>query len=84
MLGASKAEQHFKPGEAVPESGVYTVVHEKHRQKHSATIFKGEHFPQCAHCGKNVRFVLLRRSTPISDDIDFKQASEAASRQDPV
>ena len=84
MQGTSRAEQSFKPGETVSESGVYTVVHDGHRQKHSATIFKGEKFPQCARCGDNVRFVLLRPSTLISEDVDFKQDPDAPPGQAPV
>jgi hypothetical protein len=75
MQGASKAEQVFQPGELVPESGVYTVVHNHHRERHSATIFQGDHFPQCARCGKGVRFVLSRPAALISEDADFRQAS---------
>jgi hypothetical protein len=82
MQSASKAEQLFRPGEDVPESGVYTVVHEGHRQRHSATIFKGERFPLCARCGKQVRFVLLRRSSLIADDIDFQQGTDTGARPD--
>lgn len=75
MQGAPKAEQVFQPGEAVPESGVYTVVHGHHRQRHSATIFKGGRFPQCARCGGAVRFVLARSAVLISEDADFKRSS---------
>jgi len=80
MQGTSKAEQSFKPGDAVTESGVYTVVHDRHRQKHSATIFKGHKFPLCARCGEKVRFLLLRPSALISEDIDFKQGSDTAGQ----
>ncbi len=80
MQSASKAEQQFKPGEDVPESGVYTVVHEGHRQRHTATIFKGERFPLCARCGRLVRFVLVRRSSLISHDIDFQQGADTGAR----
>jgi hypothetical protein len=82
MQGTSKAEQVFQPGELAPVSGVYGVVHERHRQKHSATVFKGERFPQCLRCGKAVRFILLRPSTPISEDVDFRKASEEPSSQE--
>ena len=75
MQGASKAEQVFQPGEVVPESGVYTVVHKDHRQRHSATIFKGDRFPQCARCGNGVRFMLARPAILISEDLDFTQLS---------
>lgn len=71
MQGASQAEQVYKPGDEVPESGVYTVRHHLHRENHSATIFKGERFPGCLHCGTEVRFVLARRATRILEDADF-------------
>ena len=73
MQGAAKGEEVFQPGDLVPESGVYTVVHDHHRQEHSATIFKGRHFPQCARCGDKVRFMLVQRATLILEDVDFKQ-----------
>ena len=73
MQGAPKAEQVFQPGDVVPESGVYTVVHDQHRQRHTATIFQGDRFPQCARCGKSVRFLLARSAALISEDVDFQQ-----------
>jgi hypothetical protein len=75
MQGASQAEQAYKPGDEVPESGVYTVRHRLHRENHSATIFKGERFPSCVHCGTEVRFVLARRATRILEDADFQAGS---------
>jgi len=75
MQGASKAEQHFQPGETVPESGVYTVLHYQHRQQHPATIFKGDRFPRCTRCGTAVRFELARSAALISEDGDFKPSS---------
>lgn len=72
MQGASQAEQLYKPGDEVPESGVYTVRHHLHRENHSATIFKGERFPICLHCGTEVRFVLARRAARILEDADFQ------------
>ncbi|HEY6971296.1 MAG TPA: hypothetical protein VJA94_18950 [Candidatus Angelobacter sp.] len=82
MQGASKAEQVFQPGEVVPESGVYTVMHAEHRQRHWATIFKGDRFPQCARCGKGVRFMLARPAILISEDLDFTQSSTAPGSED--
>lgn len=76
MQGATKGEPVFQPGDLVPESGVYTVVHNQHRQRHTATIFKGRHFPQCARCGDRVRFLLLQRATLILEDVDFRQLTD--------
>jgi hypothetical protein len=73
MQGTSKAEKRFRPGEEVPESGVYAVLHHNHRPKHVATIFKGERFPFCAHCKKDVRFLLMHPANVISEDGDFNK-----------
>jgi hypothetical protein len=75
MQGASKAEQVFKAGEVAPVSGVYTVVHESHRQNHLATLFQGERFPACARCQGKVRFILSRMARLVSEDNDFKRGS---------
>lgn len=84
MQGTSKAEQIFQPGDEVPESGVYTVVHERHRERHPATIFQGSRFPQCARCGKAVRFMLARPAALISDDTDFQQSSTTKADRPPA
>ncbi|MCI0348606.1 MAG: hypothetical protein L0Z53_04200 [Acidobacteriales bacterium] len=65
------AEQAFKPGESVPQSGLYLVQHAGHRADHEATLFQGEQFPACAQCDLAVRFTLLRAVGPISSDSDF-------------
>lgn len=73
MQGATKGEQVFQPGDLVPESGIYTVVHDHHRQRHTATIFKGRKFPACARCGDKVRFMLSQPATLVNEDVDFNQ-----------
>ena len=72
MQGTSQAGQVYKPGDEVPETGVYTVHHHLHRENHSATIFRGERFPACSRCGSAVRFVLARRASRILEDADFQ------------
>lgn len=67
------AEQVFKPGDDVPQSGLYLVLHEKHRPDHEATLFQGEQFPACAQCDVAVRFRLLRAATPVADGSDFRR-----------
>ena len=67
------AEQVFKPGENVPQSGLYLVLHENHRADHEATLFQGEQFPACAQCDIAVRFRLLRAATPAGDDSNFRK-----------
>lgn len=66
------AEQIYKPGEAVPKAGLYLVLHHEHRKNHEVTLFMGEQFPLCRHCGEKVRFQLLLTATHIGEDADFK------------
>jgi CheY-like chemotaxis protein len=49
-------ESRYKPGDAVPESGVYRVLHTRHRAPHESTLREGETFPACKKCGSDVRF----------------------------
>lgn len=65
------AEKEFRPGERIPESGVFQVVHRQHRPTHEATLVAGKAFPACARCGTEVRFRLLRDASPIEKDPDF-------------
>ncbi|HEV3039397.1 MAG TPA: hypothetical protein VHA33_16595 [Candidatus Angelobacter sp.] len=72
MQGATQTEEVYQPGDIAPESGVYAVVHDKHRERHLATIFKGMRFPHCGQCKERVRFTLSRPAAPISEDADFR------------
>lgn len=70
----------FKPGELVPENGVYGVDHDSHGLFHQATLAKNALFPKCRSCGSEVRFRLLRASklgltvaplsTSVFEDLD--------------
>ena len=50
----------FKPGERVPESGVYCIQHKSHRLMHMLTLAAGSRFPRCKRCGDAVSFTLVR------------------------
>ncbi len=67
------AEDDHKPGEPVPETGVYRVMHQVHRAEHHATLFRGEQFPRCGRCGDEVRFRLVGKAAAIGDDSDFRK-----------
>lgn len=67
------AEKEFRPGDSIPDSGVYVVVHKDHRNDHEAVLVAGNKFPACAHCGPGVRFRLLRNAGSIEKDPDFRQ-----------
>lgn len=49
-------ESRYKPGQVVPETGVYRVLHSRHRSPHESTLKEGERFPACKVCGYDVRF----------------------------
>jgi hypothetical protein len=51
----------FKPGQVVPESGLYCIEHDAHRLMHMITLGANIRFPRCKRCGDAVRFTLLRK-----------------------
>lgn len=53
-------KKKYRPGELVPESGVYRVIHASHRLMHEATLLGAEKFPICKQCRMAVRFELRR------------------------
>jgi hypothetical protein len=55
------ADELFHPGILVPESGVYQVLHYRHRLYHEVTLLRAASFPSCSECGSNVRFRLCGR-----------------------
>ncbi|WP_408609950.1 YjzC family protein [Candidatus Korobacter versatilis] len=63
--------QDFKPGQKVPSSGVYRVLHKDHRKDHDATLREGEQFPTCTVCDHDVRFRLVQSANLIDRDRDF-------------
>jgi CheY-like chemotaxis protein len=52
-------ESRYKPGDLVPESGVYRIIHGHHRAPHENTLSEGETFPACRTCKDNVRYELV-------------------------
>jgi hypothetical protein len=52
--------KRYKPGEIVPENGIYRVMHDSHRLMHAATLLKGDRFPLCRECKDGVRFEMRR------------------------
>ena len=66
------SEKEYRPGDPVPQTGVYRVVHDGHRTEHEATLLNGGQFPHCTRCGDKVRFFLVRAAAPIQGDRDFE------------
>jgi hypothetical protein len=64
----------FKPGDTVPASGIYRVVHDVyHREEHEVTAVKGEPFPPCNHCGQHPRFTLVHAAHHIGNHEFFRK-----------
>jgi hypothetical protein len=68
------ADEVFQPGDRVLESGVYQVLHYRHRLYHEVTVVRENSFPHCSECGNNVRFRLVRSAPLVGDDRNFGAA----------
>ena len=62
----------FLPGEPVPETGIFEVIHDRgHRAAHEVVMHRADFFPACDQCDHRVRFKLIRTAPYIFDDEDF-------------
>lgn len=50
----------FRTGERITRSGIYKVIHRKHRLPHEVTLLRDQFFPRCAKCQDQVEFELVR------------------------
>jgi hypothetical protein len=66
------SDELFQPANPISESGVYQVLHYRHRLYHDVTIVRGQSFPLCSECGTNVRFRLVRAAPHIELDRNFQ------------
>jgi hypothetical protein len=68
----AKVGDSFKPGDDVPASGIYKVIHDPtHTQEHEVTCVHGKRFPPCRDC-RHPRFVLVRAARHIENHELFK------------
>jgi len=68
----AKIGDSFKPGEKVPHSGIYKVIHDpEHDQPHEVTCVYGKAFPPCRGC-RSPKFVLVRPAQHIEANEHFK------------
>ena len=68
----ASAGDEFKPGQEVPNSGIYRVVHDPaHHEPHEVTCVYGKRFPPCRDC-HHPRFVLVRAAQHIESNEHFK------------
>jgi len=71
----------FLPGEKVPTSGDYWVVHLKHRLPYKAFLPEGERFPVCNQCSLDVVYEYagdLHKGLDLSHDLDFQPRRASA------
>jgi hypothetical protein len=59
-IQGSIVRKKYRPGDLVPESGIYRVTHDSHRLMHEATLLQDQRFPICRKCRHDVRFELRR------------------------
>ena len=72
MGSRGKHGKMFLPGEPVPETGIYEVIHDRdHRTSHEVVMHGQDLFPACDQCDARVRFKLIRTAPYIFDDEDF-------------
>lgn len=68
------AQPRGKPGDVVPESGIYEVLHSRCTSDvREATFVAGQQLPPCRVCGSRVRFELKQAIPHISEDRDFRK-----------
>ena len=65
-------ERLYEPLTPVPETGVYGVLHSGAEEPGDAMFVKGDMFPECRRCGKQVRYRLVRSAPYIFEDKDFE------------
>lgn len=61
----------YEPGEMVPISGTYTVVHLAYRSRHETIAIRGEEFPSCRICKGEVRFYVAKAIPHMTHDFDL-------------
>jgi hypothetical protein len=60
--------QEYKPGQIVPESGVYRITHDPQHadMPHEVTVIKSRRFPTCRHC-KGISFELVYAAKHVDE-----------------
>jgi hypothetical protein len=65
------SESRYHAGDRAQRSGVYRVVHVRHRKPHRVLMIQGDEFPPCRFCKQAVTFQLVEPSEYIAHDLDF-------------
>ena len=69
--GPTRNTRGYRPGQLVPISGIYTVVHIGHRADHEVIAIRGEEFPPCRLCGSEVVFHPAQPTAHMTHDFDL-------------
>ena len=69
--GPERSRRIYAPEEEVPESGIYSVIHQSGEQE-TIVLLRAALFPECEDCGKAVRYKVLQTAPYIFHDEDFK------------
>ena len=59
-MAFDSSKRLHRPGEQVPTTGIYRVLHQAHREAHEVVLRMLDTFPSCQHCGADVRFELVQ------------------------
>jgi len=79
LMHAAKHAQEFRPGQIVPESGIYRISHDVQHaaDEHEITVIKGRRFPTCRHC-QGASFELMHAAKHASEMPHMREEGEAA------
>jgi len=58
-------------GDPIVHTGIYRVLHLRHRVDHFVVLLAGQNFPRCARCDDLVQFQLFKVSTEASNNPEF-------------
>ena len=62
----------FRPGDRVPATGIYKVVHEyQHYPTHHVTVLCGDLFPTCLGCSERVQFEVALSAVHVNAHPQF-------------
>jgi hypothetical protein len=72
--------QEFRPGQIVPESGVYRIDHDPVQadMPHEVTVIKGRRFPTCRHCS-GITFELVYAAKHVGEVSQFHEDAMGAA-----
>ncbi len=76
VIGADGKGSHdpatvFRPGDLAPHTGIYRVIHHRHRPEHDVIVICGEELPACRTCKGAVRFTIQITGKHVTHDFDF-------------